>query len=249
MFGAYLTAVSLLAVRHVAPEMAPVALTHRFLRAVRPGTGGTVRVIPDRRTGRSLDATVVLSVDGRAVGRSTVSLVAVVPELAYAPDAPAVDDVSSTEPVEHLARSIGAEVGASARNWNPLENWSNPGLDGHDGGALRMWSPNVGIGSADPFLVAAALLMPMDAAIWPQTMNSMGLLRDGPAISTPTIELSALFADLTDQDLHHLAEVRIDHRTASSVAGTVRVWGTDGGYRGIGHSQNLVRRQHPLHSP
>ncbi|GMQ98385.1 MAG: hypothetical protein BMS9Abin17_0894 [Acidimicrobiia bacterium] len=248
MFGAYLTAVSLLAVRHVAPGMAPVALTHRFLRAVRPGKDGTVRVIEDRRTERSLDATVVLSVDGHAVGRSTISLLAVVPELAYAPDAPNVDDMSSTEPVERLARSIGAEVGASARNWNPLENWSDPGLNGNDGGVLRMWSPNVAIGSADPFLAAAALLMPMDAAIWPLTMNSLGVLRDGPAVSTPTIELSALFTDLTDQDLHHLAEARIDHRTASSVAGTVRVWGPDGGYRGIGHSQNLIRRQHPLHA-
>ncbi|MFV2000360.1 MAG: 2-amino-4-hydroxy-6-hydroxymethyldihydropteridine diphosphokinase [Acidimicrobiia bacterium] len=248
MFGAYLTAVSLFSVRHAAPEMAPIALTYRFLHGVRPGSSGSVVLTTNRRTSRSFDATVVISVDGRAVGHSTIGLVADLPELTNAPAVPAVRDVSSTEPIERLARSIGAEVGASARNWNPLENWSDPGLNGRDEGVLRMWSPNIAIGSADPFMTAAALLMPMDAAIWPQTMNNLNLLPDGPAISTPTIELSARFADLTDEDLHHLAEATIDHGTASSVVGTVRVWGPDGGYRGIGHSQNLIRRQRPYSS-
>jgi len=244
MFGAYLTAASLFAVREVAPEMAPVALRHRFLHGVLPDSTCTVLLTSDRRTDRSFDATVVLFVDGRTVGHTTISLVADVPELTDAPKVPVVRDMSSAEPVEHLARGVGVEVGASARNWKPLENWSDPGLDGLDEGPFRMWSPNVAIGSSDPFMTAAALLMPMDAAIWPQTMNNLGLLPHGPAVLTPTIELSAHFVDLTDQDLHHLAEATIDHATASSVSGAVRVWGSDGGYRGIGHSVNLIRRHH-----
>jgi len=248
MFGAYLTAVCLFAARQVAPDMVPVALTHRFLHTVPPDTTGAAQLTTNRRTARSFDATIVLSVDGRAVGHSTISLVAAISELTDAPAAPSVHDVSSTEPVERLARSIGAGVGVSARNWGPLENWSDPGLDGDDGGVLRMWSPNVAIGSGDPFAAAAALLMPMDAAMWPATMNRLGLLPDGPLITTPTISLSAHFGDLTDQDLHHLAEANIDHGSTSSVTGTVRVWGSDGGYRGVGYSQNLIRRQYP-HAP
>jgi hypothetical protein len=73
-------------------------------------------------------------------------------------------------------------------------------------------------------------------------MQDLGLLPHGPAIFTPTVEFSATFADVASDDLFHLAEARIEHRTASSVSGTIRIWGDNGGYRATGRSSNLVRR-------
>lgn len=249
MFGAYLTAASLFVARSTAPEMTPISLNHRFLQSVPPDSTCTVKLTIDRKGNRSFNATLVVSIDGRTVGQTTVGLVAHVAELVTAPAAPTVSDLSFAQPVERLANSMGTSVGVSARNWSPLENWTDPGLDGGNGGVLRLWSPNVAVGSSDSFMTAAALLMPMDAAIWPQTMNDMALLPGGPGISTPTIELSANFGELADRDLHHLAEASIDHRTASSVSATVRVWGSDGGYRGTGHSQNLILQRTPYSTP
>lgn len=249
MFGAYLTAASLFAARVATPEMTPTSMTHRFLHSVPPNVTCTVSLTVDRKTSRSINATVALSVDGTTMGHTTIGLVADVAAVLTAPTMPSVGDLSVTQPVERIANSVGISVGASARNWSPLEDWVDPGLDGGNSEVLRLWSPNVAIGSADTFMTAAALLMPMDAAIWPQTMNDMGLLPNGPAISTPTIELSANFGDLADHDLHHLAEASIDHRTASSVSATVRVWGSDGAYRGTGHSQNLILERDPYSIP
>jgi hypothetical protein len=86
------------------------------------------------------------------------------------------------------------------------------------------------------------MLMPIDAAIWPAAMQNLGLLPYGPAVFTPTVEFSAVFADVGADDLFHLCEARIEHRTASSVSGTIRIWGDDGGYRATGRSYNLIRR-------
>ncbi|NHZ70184.1 MAG: hypothetical protein GWP18_00925 [Proteobacteria bacterium] len=244
-FGAYLAAISLEVVRAQAPTMSPVGLSHRFIHSVPSGARGEATLIINRRTERSLDATVVLTVDGRGAGRTSINLVADIPELTHAPKPPVVPDMEAAKPLVILAREMGVEVGASARNWGPLEDWARPDLVGEDDAVLRLWSPNIAVGRHDVYLSAAALLMPIDAAIWPATMNTMGVLPHGPPIATPTIELTARFADLTDTDLYHLVEASIDHRTESSVSGTIRVWGATGGYRAIGHSQNLVRHRSP----
>ncbi|MGI9584840.1 MAG: hypothetical protein ACR2N7_04555, partial [Acidimicrobiia bacterium] len=113
-------------------------------------------------------------------------------------------------------------------------------IDGTDA-LVRAWSPNVVAGTEDPYLIAASILMPIDALIWPAAMHSLGTLGIGPLVSTPTVEIASRFARLVP-DAWHIAEAQIDHRTGSSVAGTVRVWGESGAYAGIGHSLNLVRK-------
>jgi len=241
MFGAYLSAASLLAIRSVAPLMSPISITHRFIQGVPVGSSCNVSVSVDRRSDRSIDAVVTLTVGGQVVGRSTISALARVPDVVSGPRAPSVTGVDTTIPIADLVADLGRPVGLSAMNWGPLENWDRPDLVDGAQSALRLWSPNAGFGSGDPYLTAASMLMPVDAAIWPATMHDLGLLPQGPAIFTPTIEFSAVFADVASDDLFHLAEARIDHRTASSVSGTVRIWGDDAGYRAIGHSYNLLR--------
>jgi 2-amino-4-hydroxy-6-hydroxymethyldihydropteridine diphosphokinase len=240
MFGAYLSAVSLFALKDVAPEMSPTSLTHRFVHGVPVGSTGRAIVAVDRESERSIDVVVTLIVDGRPVGRSTVSAVSRVPEIVFAPEAPEVAGIDVAVPISDLIAGLGRPVGIAATNWGPLENWDLPDLvDGTDP-AFRLWSPNAGLGSNDPYLTAASMLMPIDASIWPAAMRDLGLLPNGPAIFTPTIEFAATFADVASDDLFHLAEARIEYRTASSVSGTIRIWGDDGGYRATGRSSNLV---------
>ena len=242
MFGAYLSAVSLFALRDMAPQMSPTALTHRFIHGVPVGSTGSVALDVDRRSDRSIDVVVTLAVDERVVGRATISAVARVPEVLLGPPAPAVVGVESTVPIRDLIAGLGRPVGIAATNWGPLENWDTPDLADGTEPAFRLWSPNAGLGSNDPYLTAASMLMPIDASIWPAAMQDLGLLPGGPAIFTPTIEFSATFADVASDDLFHLAEARIEHRTATSVSGTIRIWGDDGGYRSTGRSYNLVRQ-------
>jgi 2-amino-4-hydroxy-6-hydroxymethyldihydropteridine diphosphokinase len=245
VFGAYVAAVALLCVRDVAPDMAPVSLVHRFLHGIRAGSTGSVIVDVDRRSERALDATVSIVVDGERVGRTNISAVANLPGVEESPEPPRVHGIASATPIDELVRRLGFSIGASALNWRPLENWSIPDMWNGDEAVLRLWSPNVALGSDDRYLMAAALLMPVDAGIWPAIMQNMDRLPDGPAVYTPTIELSAHFADLRSDDRFHLAEAWIDHRSASTAFGAVRMWGMDGTYRGIGHSRNLVRAPRP----
>ena len=242
MFGAYLSAVSLLATRNVAPQMSPISLTHRFIHGVPVGSTGTMALAIDRRSERSMDVIVTLAADSLVVGRTTISALTRVPELECGPPAPSATGIESTVPIGDLIAGIDRRVGMSARNWGPLENWGTPDLAGGLEPTFRLWSPNAGIGWNDPYLTAASMLMPIDAAIWPAAMQDLGLLPNGPAIFTPTVEFSAVFADVGADDLYHLAEARIEHRTDSSVSGTIRIWGSDGGYRATGRSYNLVRR-------
>ncbi len=95
--------------------------------------------------------------------------------------------------------------------------------------------------SDDPFLHAAAIVMPIDALIWPATLQRLGRLPSGPSVATPTVELTARFGAPT-QAPWFLAEAAIDHRTDRSVAGTVKVWDDTGRYVATGHSLNLLRR-------
>ena len=241
MFGAYLSAVSLFALRDVAPQMSPTAITHRFLHGVPVESSGVAHLAIDRQSDRSIDVVVTLALEGQVVGRSTISAVASVPVLEAGPRAPVVEGIESTVPISDLIAGLGRPVGIAATNWGPLESWDVPDLaDGTDT-AFRLWSPNVGLGSHDPYLTAASMLMPIDASIWPAVMQDLDLLPNGPAVFTPTVDFSAVFADLGSDDLFHLAEARLEHRTASSVSGTIRIWGDDGGYRATGRSYNLVR--------
>jgi 2-amino-4-hydroxy-6-hydroxymethyldihydropteridine diphosphokinase len=241
MFGAYLSAVSLFALKDVAPQMSPISLTHRFIHSVPVGSSGSVLLAADRQSDRSIDVVVTIAIDDRVVGRSTISAVARVPEIAFGPSAPPVLGIESTVPIRDLIAGLGRPVGIAATNWGPLENWDVPDLAEGTESVFRLWSPNAGLGSNDPYLTAASMLMPIDASIWPAVMQDLDLLPNGPAIFTPTVEFSATFADVASDDLFHLAEARLEHRTASSVSGTIRIWGDDGGYRATGRSYNLVR--------
>ncbi|MEN8238317.1 MAG: 2-amino-4-hydroxy-6-hydroxymethyldihydropteridine diphosphokinase, partial [Actinomycetota bacterium] len=242
MFGAYLSAVSLFAVRNVAPQMSPISLTHRFIHGVPAGSTGEVSLAVDRRSERSIDVVVTLTVDARVVGRSTISALARVPGVVSGPPTPSASGIESTVPIGDLVAHLGRPVGISAINWGPLENWDSPDLADGTEPVFRLWSPNAGLGSHDPYLTAASMMMPIDAAIWPAAMQDLGLLPHGPPVFTPTVEFSATFADVASDDLFHLGEARIEHRTRSSVSGTIRLWGDDGGYRATGRSSNLVRR-------
>ena len=104
---------------------------------------------------------------------------------------------------------------------------------------LRAWSPNVAFGSGEPHLVAASILMPIDALIWPATLQARGSLPAGELVFTPTIDLTVRYARIVDRPWF-VGEASIDHFAAKSVAGTVRVWNDDGAYAAVGHSLNLV---------
>jgi hypothetical protein len=104
---------------------------------------------------------------------------------------------------------------------------------------LRAWSPNVTAGWGESHLTAASILMPIDALIWPATLQARGDLPGGSHLSTPTIDLTVRYASIVDQ-AWYIAEAVIDHLAGRSVAGTVRVWGADGAYAAVGHSLNLV---------
>jgi 2-amino-4-hydroxy-6-hydroxymethyldihydropteridine diphosphokinase len=240
MFGAYLSAVSLFALKDVAPHMSPISLTHRFTHGVPVGSIGSASLAVDRQSDRSIDVVVTTSIDGRLVGRSTLGAVARVPEVVFAPEAPLVSGIDSTRPISDLIAGLGRPVGVAATNWGPLENWDLPDLVDGTEPVFRLWSPNVGLGANDPYLTAASMLMPIDASIWPAAMRDLGLLPYGPPIFTPTIEFAATFADAAADDVFHLAEARLEHRTASSISGTIRIWGDDGGYRATGRSSNLL---------
>lgn len=154
---------------------------------------------------------------------------------------PQVMPMSSAQPVTELVGFTDRTPGASIRSWTPLERWDVPDLVDGSEPVLRAWSPNVAMGSGNPFLHAASLVMPIDALIWPATLQTLGRLPQGPAIATPTIELTSRFGAPTTAPWF-LGEARIDHRTDRSVSGTVRVWDDTGEYLATGHSLNLLRR-------
>jgi len=104
---------------------------------------------------------------------------------------------------------------------------------------LRAWCPNPVEGLDDPYLTAAALFMPIDALIWPVTMLGAGRLGGRP-IFTPTVEISARFAETANLGGWFLGEARIDHLSTKSVAGSIQVWSEDGRHAATGISLNLT---------
>lgn len=239
-FGGFLAAVALRAAGDRRPGSVPSHMTYRYLHPVPSGSTLHIDVESHRRSASSEDVTVTVDLDGTAVGRCAVGMVDRRLTIEHAPPMPAVLPMSAARPVTELVSVTDRVPGASIRSWTPLERWDVPDLADGTSQVLRAWSPNVVMGSGNPFLHAASLVMPIDALIWPATLQRLGRLPDGPALATPTIELTARFGAPTLAPWF-LGEARIDHVTDRSVSGTVRVWDDTGEYLATGHSLNLLR--------
>jgi 2-amino-4-hydroxy-6-hydroxymethyldihydropteridine diphosphokinase len=240
MFGAFLSAVVLRSVGAVAPEQQPSSLTYRFVHGIPQGADIDVSPVKVRSTGRSADYVVSLSVDGRTMGRASVATIAQPRVVTFAPPCPAVVPISDCVPVDELFAPMGRLVGASVRSWRPLERWDLPDLWEGRTDLFRAWSPNLTLGTDDLYLRAVAILMPIDALIWPSAMLKLGSLGTRNVVVTPTLDFSGRFPQLGMDPGWHLAEVAVDHMTDKSIAGTIRVWADDGTYCSVGTSHNLV---------
>jgi 2-amino-4-hydroxy-6-hydroxymethyldihydropteridine diphosphokinase len=240
MFGAFLSAVVLRSVAAISPSHQPSSLTYRFVHGIPLGAEIEVVPVKVRGTGRSADYVVSLMVDGETMGRASVATISQPRVVTIAPTAPKVVPISDCLPVDELFAPMGRLVGASARSWRPLERWDEPDLWHGDTDLFRAWSPNLTLGTDDPYLRAAAILMPIDALIWPSAMHRLGLLGSDEIVVTPTLDFSGRFPELGSDPGWHLAEVAVDHMTDKSIAGTIRVWAADGTYLSVGTSHNLV---------
>jgi len=240
MFGAFLSAAVLRTVGAVVEDHQPSSLTYRFVHGIRLGATIDVSPVLVRSTSRSADFVVSLTVGGEIMGRASVTTIAEPRTVTIAPQAPTVVPLSSCVPVDELFAPVGRLIGASAQSWRPLERWDIPDLAHGDSGLFRAWSPNLAVGSDDPFLRAAAILMPIDALIWPAAMYRLGLLGTKEIVVTPTLDFSGRFPDLSSDSGWHLGEVTVDHMTDRSIAGSVRVWSDVGTYLSVGTSHNLV---------
>jgi hypothetical protein len=183
---------------------------------------------------------VSLSVEGETMGRASVATIAEPRTITIAPVAPVVMLPSACVPVDELFAPMGRLMGASVRSWRPLERWDVPDLADGLTDFFRAWSPNVTVGTDDPYLRAAAILMPIDALIWPSAMHRLGLLGTHEVVLTPTMDFSGRFPELSVDPGWHLSEVAVDHMTDRSIAGTIRVWADNGTYLSVGTSHNLV---------
>lgn len=240
MFGAFLSTVVLRSVDAVVEGHQPSSLTYRFVHGI--PLGAQIDVTPQlvRRTERSADFVVSLSVEGQIMGRSSVTTIAEPRTVTFAPPSPSVLGLSSCVPIDKLFAPVGHVVGPAARSWRPLERWDIPDLAAGDTELLRAWSPNLAVGTDNPYLRAAAILMPIDALIWPAAMLRLGLLGTEDMVVTPTLDFSGRFPDLSQDPGWHLGEVTVDHMTDRSIAGSIRVWTDNGTYLSVGTSHNLV---------
>jgi len=239
MFGGYLGAAALAAGGAEAPTMVPTSLTYRYLKPVPGGGRASILVEENRRSDRSADFSMSLWVGDVEAGRAHLSVVAdrgVTMASAARPD---VLPIEACTPVDEIIDSAGGEPGNSVRSWRPLERWDIPDLVDGSTGMLRAWCPNPVEGHADPYLTAASLFMPIDALIWPVTMFGAGRL-GGKPIFTPTVEISARFAETNNLGGWLLGEARIDHLSTKSVAGSIQVWAEDGRHAATGISLNLT---------
>jgi 7,8-dihydro-6-hydroxymethylpterin-pyrophosphokinase len=240
MFGAFLSAVVLRSVARVTEGHQPSSLTYRFVHGVPEGADIDVAPLKVRETDRSADYVVSLFVEGEIMGRASVATIQEPSVITIAPPIPHVVPISQCTPVDDLFAPIGRLVGASVQSWRPLERWDIPDLAGAKSDLFRAWSPNVTVGTDDPFLRAAAILMPIDGLIWTSAMHRLGLLGTREIVLTPTLDFSGRFPDLSVDPGWHLGEVNVDHMTDRSVSGTIRVWADDGTYLSVGTSHNLV---------
>ena len=240
MFGAFLSTVVLRSVEALAPDQLPSSLTYRFVHGVPLGAEIEIAAVKVRGTDRSADYVVSLSVEGQIMGRSSVATIAEPRTVISSPPIPDVLPLSDCVPVDELFVPMGRLLGASVRSWRPLERWDVPDLVDGSSDLLRAWSPNLTLGANSAYLRAAAILMPIDALIWPSAMHRLGYLGTDRIVVTPTLDFSGRFPELSIDPGWHLAEVAVDHMTDKSIAGTIRVWGDDGTYLSVGTSHNLV---------
>ena len=239
IFGGFLGAAVLAAGGAEHPEMVPTSLTYRYLKPVPAGGRASIDVEHNRRSDRSSDLSMSVLVDGIECGRAHLSTVVDRGVVIASAEAPTVLPLHECVPVDEMIDASGGEPGNSVRSWRPLERWDVPDLVDGLSGKLRAWCPNPVEGSDDAYLAAAALFMPIDALIWPVTMLGAGRL-GGKPMFTPTIEISARFAQTSNLGGWFLGEASIDHLTSKSVAGSVHVWAEDGTHAATGHSLNLT---------
>ena len=238
-FGAFLAAVALAAGARSQSGFRPSDLAYRFVRPIPSGAEIFVDVAVLRASGSAAELRVTLEHDGEVAGTCALSMIAREPSSTDGPPAPPVIGRHATVPADRLVRDAGRTPGRSLRSWTPLERWDLPDLVDGSTAALRAWSPNVVFGDTSPHLIAASMLMPIDALIGPATLLARGDLPAGSSISTPTIDLTVRYARMLESPWY-IGEASIDHIAGRSVAGSVRVWGADGSYGAIGHSLNVV---------
>jgi hypothetical protein len=240
MFGGYLGSIVLAVGAAEHPDKMPITMTYRYVRPVPEGRRADVVTKHERRSDRSALMSITLELDGEIYGAAHLSVVAERGETMVGAPMPKVLPVEECHPVDELIGAIGGVPGNSVESWRPLERWDVPDLAEGDGGVFRAWCPNPVEGSTDQYAAAAAAFMPIDALIWPATMEAAGRLEAGPPIFTPTVEITARFADTDDPGGWILGEAKLDHLSSKSVAGTVRVWSHDGRHVATGHSLNLT---------
>ncbi|MGI9666268.1 MAG: 2-amino-4-hydroxy-6-hydroxymethyldihydropteridine diphosphokinase [Acidimicrobiia bacterium] len=238
-FGALLAGIALRAAGRSMPGGEVSQLNYRYIEPVPAGETIEVRVHEDRRSRSSIDLKVTLHHDGRIAGDCNLGLLARPKNPVTGPPAAEVMPRSQAHAGDQLAIRAGGKPGNSARSWTAFERWDVPDLVDASEPVLRAWTPNVTRGWKDPYLTAASIFMPIDALIWPATLQAMGYLPDSTPLTTPTIEISARFASVVDEPWY-LAEASIDHFAGRTVAGTIRVWGQSGSYAAVGHSLNLA---------
>lgn len=240
VFGAFLTALILEVSRRSEDGLRPAQLTYRYLKGVPSEAVVDITQTVQRASASSRDLTMDVHLGGVLVGLASVALIKDHDIDVVGPPAPHQRFLDEGVAASTLVAESGHHVGNSIRSWDPLERWDIPDLaDGTDE-AFRAWAPNVVAGSADPYLIAASMLMPIDALIWPATMQARGALGTDRRIDTPTIELTTRLGLLADKRWYR-AEATIDQLAGRTVSGTVRLWAPDGQYLAVGHSLNLMR--------
>lgn len=240
IFGGFLGSSMLAVGAREHPGMVPTTMTYRYIKPVPEGGRADVVVIHERESSRSALMSMTIEIGGEVYGAAHLSVVTDRGETRVGRVMPKVLPIEACLPVDELMASIGDEPGNSVESWRPLERWDIPDLADGTSGAFRAWCPNPMEGSEDPYAAAASAFLPIDALIWPATMTAAGRLSTGPFIFTPTVEITARFADTSDPGGFQLGEAVVDHMSTKSVAGTVRVWSTDGRHVATGHSLNLT---------
>ncbi|TDI53390.1 MAG: 2-amino-4-hydroxy-6-hydroxymethyldihydropteridine diphosphokinase [Acidobacteria bacterium] len=240
MFGAFLSALALRAVGATEPEHVPSSLTYRFAHPVPLGATLNIEPVKLRRSARSADHVVSLLVDDVVVGMAFIGTVASLHPTEYAPEFPDVLSPSECESMAAGWERSGITLGTSGRSWKMLERWDMLDLADSQTALSRAWCPNVALGTDNPYVRAAAVLMPIDVLVWRSAMSSAGLLGTDRLIVTPTIEFSGRFGNLAEDPGFHLAEVKVEHMSKRSVFVTTHVWSENGAHIAVGSSHNLV---------
>lgn len=240
IFGGFLGSSILAVGAREHPDMVPTTMTYRYVKPVPEGGRADVVVIHERESDRSALMSMTIEIGGEVYGAAHLSVVVDRGETRVGRAMPKVLPIEECRPVDELMASIGDEPGNSVESWRPLERWDVPDLADGTSDAFRAWCPNPMEGSDDPFAAAASAFLPIDALIWPATMTAAGRLSTGPFIFTPTVEITARFADTSNPGGYQLGEAVVDHMSTKSVAGTVRVWSNDGRHIATGHSLNLT---------